>query len=76
MGLSKKELKEVYDNLWDVSFQCNDENCGIFPVSHDNILVAIGSKDYVAISFDDLCELAIAGRKLSDVLLTTSVILG
>lgn len=76
MGLSKKELREAYDNMWDISFQYNGMNCGIFPTSYDNVLVAIGSKDYVVTSFDDLCKLDIDGKQLSDILLTIPVTLG
>lgn len=67
------DLKELYDNLWDASFIHKGQNCGIFPNSITDILVCIGSKDYIVSSFEELVNLDVEGVLLLEILDKTEV---
>lgn len=66
-------LKELYENGWDASFVYNGQDCAILPNSVTDIQVIIGSDIYIVNSLDDLINLNIDGRKLSDIISNVEV---
>ena len=51
------DLRALYDNGWDASFDYNDQVCGIFPNSVYDIVVVLGDNEYKVVSFDELISL-------------------
>ena len=53
------DLKELYSNGWEASFDYNAQQCWVFPKSVNKIIVVIGDKEYQVSSFDELISLKV-----------------
>ena len=62
------DLRALYDNGWDASFNYNGQVCGIFPNSVYDIRVVIGDKEYQVSSFNDLVSLKIGDNTLINIM--------
>ena len=51
------DLRALYDNDWDASFDYKGQVCGIFPNSVYDIVVVLGDNEYKVVSFDELISL-------------------
>ena len=57
------DLRALYDNGWDASFDYKGQVCGIFPNSVYDIVVVLGYNEFKVSSFDELISLQIKGKK-------------
>ena len=57
------DLRALYDNGWDASFDYKGQACGIFPNSVYDIVVVLGDNEFKVSSFDELISLQIKGKK-------------
>lgn len=48
------DLRALYDNGWDASFDYNGQVCGIFPNSVYDIVVVLGDNKFKVSSFNEL----------------------
>ena len=62
------DLRALYDNGWDASFDYKNQVCGIFPNSVYDIVVVIGDKEYQVSSFIDLISLKIDDNTLVEIM--------
>ena len=62
------DLRALYDNGWDASFDYKGQVCGIFPNSVYDIRVVIGDKEYQVSSFNDLVSLKIGDNTLINIM--------
>ena len=62
------DLRALYDNGWDASFDYKNQVCGIFPNSVHDILVVIGDNEFKVSSFDELISLQINGKTLLEII--------
>ena len=62
------DLRALYDNGWDASFDYKGQVCGIFPNSVYDIVVIVADNEYRASSFDDLISLQIEGKTLLEIM--------
>ena len=51
------DLRALYDNGWDASFDYKGQACGIFPNSVYDIVIVLGDNEYKVVSFDELISL-------------------
>ncbi len=62
------DLRALYDNGWDASFDYKGQACGIFPNSVYDIVVVLGDNEYKVVSFDELISLQINGKTLLEIM--------
>lgn len=62
------DLRALYDNGWDASFDYKGQACGIFPNSVYDIVVVLGDNEYKVGSFDELISLQIKGKTLLEIM--------
>lgn len=62
------DLRALYDNGWDASFDYNDQVCGIFPNSVYDIVIVLGDNKFKVSSFDELISLQIKGKTLLEIM--------
>lgn len=62
------DLRALYDNGWDASFNYKGQVCGIFPNSVYDIVVVLGDNEYKVVSFDELISLQIEGKTLLEIM--------
>ena len=67
------DLRALYDNGWDASFDYKGQVCGIFPNSVYDIGVVIGDNEFKVSSFDKLISLQINGKTLLEIMSETEV---
>lgn len=51
------DLRALYDNGWDASFDYNGQVCGILPNSVYDIVVVLGDNEFKVSSFYELISL-------------------
>ena len=51
------DLRALYANGWDASFNYKGQVCGIFPNSIYDIVVVLGDNEFKVSSFDELISL-------------------
>lgn len=59
-----KELKQLYEYLWDADFEVDGKTVSILPESENNIVVVYDGKEIIVKSFDELIELKLDGVTL------------
>ena len=62
------DLRALYDNGWDTSFNYKGQVCGIFPNSIYGIVVVLGDNEFKVSSFDELISLQINGKTLLEIM--------
>lgn len=62
------DLRTLYDNSWDASFDYKGQVCGIFPNSIYDIVVVLGDNEFKVSSFDELISLQINGKTLLEIM--------
>ena len=62
------DLRALYDNGWDDSFNYKGQVCGIFPNSIYDIVVVLGDNEFKVSSFDELISLQINGKTLLEIM--------
>lgn len=62
------DLRVLYDNVWDASFDYKGQVCGIFPNSVYDIVVVLGDNEYKVVSFDESISLQINGKTLLEIM--------
>ena len=62
------DLRALYDNGCDASFDYKNQVCGIFPNSVYDIVVVIGDNEFKVSSFDELISLQINGKTLLEIM--------
>ena len=62
------DLRALYDNGWDASFDYKNQVCGIFPNSVYDIVVVLGDNEFKVSSFDELISLQIKGKTLLEIM--------
>ena len=62
------DLRALYDNGWDASFDYKNQVCGIFPNSVYDIVVVIGDNEFKVSSFGELISLHINGKTLLEIM--------
>lgn len=62
------DLRALYDNGWDASFNYKAQVCSIFPNSIYDIVVVLGDNEFKVSSFDELISLQINGKTLLEIM--------
>ena len=62
------DLRALYDNGWDASFDYKGQGCGIFPNSVYDIVIVLGDNEYKVVSFDEFISLQINGKTLLEIM--------
>ena len=62
------DLRALYDNGWDASFNYKGQVCGIFPNSVYDIVLVLGDNKFKVSSFDELISLQIKGKTLLEIM--------
>ena len=62
------DLRALYDNGSDASFNYKGQVCGIFPNSVYDIVVVLGDNKFKVSSFDELISLQIKGKTLLEIM--------
>ena len=62
------DLRALYANGWEASFNYKGQVCGIFPNSIYDIVVVLGDNEFKVSSFDELISLQIKGKTLLEIM--------
>ena len=62
------DIRALYDNDWDASFDYKGQACGIFPNSVYDIVIVLGDNEYKVVSFDEFISLQINGKTLLEIM--------